>query len=414
MAEYNPTLPKQRDGVVWSGPDDEATKKTGLIHFAYIPSNAGPNRRVSVLVMLHGFGGNERQMWEYVSGLPQNLAIITPRAPNTAKGDGSGQFSWGTNQAPLVKFIQALPELYPVDPLKVYIAGFSEGAALGSKYALSHSHIAGLAMFSGRLGMQPADKVKFPVFIAHGRGDDQIPLEEAHKAREALTKAGAKVQAKDYGGRHYTTDQAKADFVSWMRSIHTSETKAALLDEWFRLETLKAIITSPSGTYHDPATGKFTSRPAGQGPAQRDWSKWGGKPGSKRGGGEATAPAPVSKGKVQGDSEIIKMVSKPSHPLHALYTDADEVTFTGPSKAHVFKGKLKDRGSYQFTALEGGGVKVQGNAAHNRQILNQEFESAAVGLQAINDHWGNGKRSFVVSGSPEWYRKYPETRRLRD
>ncbi|MCL4296145.1 MAG: dienelactone hydrolase family protein [Anaerolineae bacterium] len=263
MTDYNPTLPKQRDGVTWAGPDDEATKKSGLIHFAYVPPNAGPNRRVPVLLMLHGFGGNERQMWDYVSGLPQNLAIVSPRAPNTAKGEGTGRFSWGTNQAPLIKFVDALPDLYPVDPNRVYVAGFSEGAVLGSKYTLSHERIAGLAMFSGKLGMQPAGKVKTPVFIAHGKGDDTIPVSHAHEAREALGEAGAEVTAKDYGGKHYTTDQAKADFVSWVRSQLAGSTKAAILDELLRLEALKATITSPAGTYHDTATGKFASKPGG-------------------------------------------------------------------------------------------------------------------------------------------------------
>ncbi|MCL4296157.1 MAG: hypothetical protein KJ077_10535 [Anaerolineae bacterium] len=37
--------------------------------------------------------------------------------------------------------------------------------------------------------------------------------------------------------------------------------KAALLDEWLALESLRAVITTGAGTYHDSATGKFTSRP---------------------------------------------------------------------------------------------------------------------------------------------------------
>ncbi|MCL4296144.1 MAG: hypothetical protein KJ077_10470 [Anaerolineae bacterium] len=36
------------------------------------------------------------------------------------------------------------------------------------------------------------------------------------------------------------------------------EAKAAILDEWLSLEAIKAVITSPAGTYHDSATGRFT------------------------------------------------------------------------------------------------------------------------------------------------------------
>lgn len=44
----------------------------------------------------------------------------------------------------------------------------------------------------------------------------------------------------------------------------TTDLKAALLDEWLKLDALKATITSPAGTYHDTATGKFTGRPGGK------------------------------------------------------------------------------------------------------------------------------------------------------
>lgn len=55
----------------------------------------------------------------------------------------------------------------------------------------------------------------------------------------------------------------------------TTEIKAALLDEWFRLETLKATITSRAGTYHDTATGQFTHRPSGKAAPKRGMGRGG-------------------------------------------------------------------------------------------------------------------------------------------
>ena len=51
-------------------------------------------------------------------------------------------------------------------------------------------------------------------------------------------------------------------------------TKTEILDEWLKLEALKGVVTSSAGTYHDTATGRFTSKPGGAGEG-----------GSKGGGG---------------------------------------------------------------------------------------------------------------------------------
>lgn len=74
--------------------------------------------------------------------------------------------------------------------------------------------------------------------------------------------------------------------------ITVNEVKAALLDEWLKLDALKATITSPAGTYHDTATGKFTARPGGAGGGKGGGGKKGGGGGgtvnlSKSGGGAA-------------------------------------------------------------------------------------------------------------------------------
>ncbi|MCL4296146.1 MAG: hypothetical protein KJ077_10480 [Anaerolineae bacterium] len=59
-----------------------------------------------------------------------------------------------------------------------------------------------------------------------------------------------------------------------------AEVSSQILDEWLKLEALKAVVTSPAGTYHDTASGKFTSKPGGAA-----GGKGGGKAGAKGGGG---------------------------------------------------------------------------------------------------------------------------------
>lgn len=171
------------------------------------PKNSGP---FPVILLLHGWTGDEDAMWVFASRLPQNSIMIAPRGPYSTPLGGYG---WHVHKAKawpwvddLRPGVQALDELlnqanFPqADFTHLSLVGFSQGAAMAFTYALLHPHnvraAAGLSGFlpdgAGLLATgQPLLDV--PMFMAHGLQDDLVPISRARQAQRILQQAGAYV-----------------------------------------------------------------------------------------------------------------------------------------------------------------------------------------------------------------------------
>ncbi len=177
------------------------------------PAGEGP---FPVIGMLHGWTGDEDSMWVFAGRLPKNALLIAPRGLFPSQLGGYAGYAWHTQPSqqgrlwPRVEdfdpAVAALLELFsPVnfpqgDFSQLRLVGFSQGAALTFALGLQHpgrvQALAGLAGFlpegSAELAVgQPLlDK---PVFLAHGRRDELVPVEKARLAATILERAGATV-----------------------------------------------------------------------------------------------------------------------------------------------------------------------------------------------------------------------------
>ena len=96
-----------------------------------------------------------------------------------------------------------------LDPAKLDLAGFSQGAALTYTLALFHpERVAACAVLSGFLPagseVRIADHVLEGkrVFVAHGRQDELIPVEQARQAVASLEASGVNVTYCESDGGH--------------------------------------------------------------------------------------------------------------------------------------------------------------------------------------------------------------------
>ena len=197
-----------------------------LIHRIRLPKTSSPS---PAIVMVHGWLGDENAMWAFDRVLPLNAVVITPRGPFEAgegfgwtavRGDGD---TFDEGLSALSEFVMRLPEVYPVNASRIVLMGFSQGAAMC--YALTLASPTGAAATAALAGFLPdlarqwiipgrlSDK---PVFIAHGLNDTTVPIEEAVRAREALTLAGAKVSYHEYAIGHKLSAQGMRDLKVWL------------------------------------------------------------------------------------------------------------------------------------------------------------------------------------------------------
>jgi phospholipase/carboxylesterase len=173
-------------------------------------ASAAPAR---LLLLIHGWTGDENSMWVFVDNFPPNFWIISPRAPYVTEPTG---YSWrplraGTHERPafedlqpaiesLLAFVDAYSRENAVEASQFEAMGFSQGAAMLAGMALLHPdrtrRLGILAGFVpdgvGEVIQRQPLKGK-PVFVAHGTRDERVNIEIARASVRLLEEAGAQV-----------------------------------------------------------------------------------------------------------------------------------------------------------------------------------------------------------------------------
>jgi len=206
--------------------------KLGLSHVTRPPpgGSTGPQ---PCLLLLHGRGADELDLLGLADELDPRLFVVSARAP-LRMGPGYAWYhlqrigdpepaSFQASLAALSTFVADLPQAYPVDASKIFALGFSQGAMMAGSLLLTHpSVLAGTAMLSGYLPLNSGlavDEAQLrdrPVFVAHGTGDQVLPVAVGRQAREYLVRLGADVTYREYRIGHSIGPEELVELAAWL------------------------------------------------------------------------------------------------------------------------------------------------------------------------------------------------------
>jgi len=218
--------PNTTPQLVQSGPEYH---EAGLAYRYLMPDGPGP---YPTAVLLHGRKGDEDVMWIFRQVVPRPWLVVAPRAILVDPGGG---FSWQVQPRgewpalatfdpavdALDRFLSALPRLYNADPDRLYLMGFSQGAAVAYAAALRDPAITrGIAGLVGFVPRVPPETIAerlagLPVFMAVGIDDTTVPLDEAQRSAAVLRVAGADLVYREYPTEHKMTSAALDDLQAW-------------------------------------------------------------------------------------------------------------------------------------------------------------------------------------------------------
>ena len=192
-----------------------------------------------VLILLHGYGSNEQDLFSFASEMPENYFVISVRAPYDMQ---YGSYAWyainfdadenkfsDVNQAKISRdlvseFIDDLIAKYPIDENNITLVGFSQGSILSYSIALSYPEkVQRVAAMSGYLNpeMMTEDFLKnnlsnLKFFISHGTDDQVVPVDWGRKAKPFLDNLGANAVYHEYRMGHGISPQNFHDFKEWI------------------------------------------------------------------------------------------------------------------------------------------------------------------------------------------------------
>jgi phospholipase/carboxylesterase len=195
-----------------------------------------------LLLLLHGYGSNEEDLFSFSSELPEDAYVISARAPFDLAPYGYAWYAIHFDAAEnkfsdneqakesvhlIANFIDEITNKYAIAMEDITLIGFSQGAILSYATALTYpSKIKNIVALSGYFNSEILPKqidhsiVKHLNFFAsHGTLDQVIPVEWARKTENELAKFGLTITYKEYPIGHGVSPQNFHDFKNWLLHI---------------------------------------------------------------------------------------------------------------------------------------------------------------------------------------------------
>jgi len=192
-----------------------------------------------VLIMLHGYGSDENDLFSFANELPEELFIISAKAPYTIMPYGNAWYAinfdaekgkWSDNEQGknsrdlIAKFIDEVVAHYPVDKTNVSLLGFSQGAILSYATALTYPEkVKNIIALSGYINqdilpenLNETDFSHLDFYCSHGSVDQVIPVDWARQSAPFLKSLNIKHSYSEFPVGHGVAPQNFFEFKSWL------------------------------------------------------------------------------------------------------------------------------------------------------------------------------------------------------
>jgi phospholipase/carboxylesterase len=208
------------------------------LHYLVRPP-AVESTRPALLILLHGVGSNEEDLFGLSPYLDERLLILSTRAPLTL---ARGSYAWfhvqlggawpqinaaeaDSSRRAIIQFIGEAARVYGADAGRVFLMGFSQGAIMSQSVMLTQPELlAGVVAMSGRilpeikpLAASPERMRDFPILVQHGLYDQVLPIAHGRASREYLATLPVQLTYREYPMAHEVTDESLADAREWLK-----------------------------------------------------------------------------------------------------------------------------------------------------------------------------------------------------
>ncbi|TCK69231.1 phospholipase/carboxylesterase [Winogradskyella wandonensis] len=206
----------------------------------YIKRPSSLKSNAPLLLMCHGYGSDENDLFSFSQELPEELYIISLKAPYRLQPYGNAWYAinfdaeqgkWSDNeQAKLSRdliagFVDYAISTYPVNKDNVSLLGFSQGTILSYSVALTYPNkIKNVIALSGYINkdilpehINKEDLYHLDFYCSHGSVDQVIPVDWARQSKPFLDSLGIKNTYSEFPVGHGVAPQNFYEFKDWLR-----------------------------------------------------------------------------------------------------------------------------------------------------------------------------------------------------
>lgn len=201
-----------------------------MLHSVHSPAQKKSERK-PVLVLLHGRGADEHDLFGIKEMFPPEYEITSLRAPFEFDWGGFTWFEMFENGSVNETSFQqsraeAMDSLSLLKKENLILLGFSMGAIMSYALALTAPKLCkGIACLSGFAPKELQSRYKLRelqelrIFISHGINDPVIPIDMARETKEMLSHSNGIVSYHEYAMGHEINAECMKDVRLWLEQF---------------------------------------------------------------------------------------------------------------------------------------------------------------------------------------------------
>lgn len=192
-----------------------------------------------LLILMHGYGSDENDLFSFANELPEELFIISVKAPYTLQPYGNAWYAinfdaekgkWSDNEQAIesrdliAKFIDEATTAYPVNKNNVSLLGFSQGSILSYAVALTYPEkIKNIVALSGYINqdifpddINQKDYSNLDFYCSHGSVDQVISVQWARQTAPFLKGLNIAHKYSEFPVGHGVAPQNFYELKEWL------------------------------------------------------------------------------------------------------------------------------------------------------------------------------------------------------
>jgi phospholipase/carboxylesterase len=176
---------------------------------------AGP---VPLLLLLHGASQSGARLLSRISTAADQAGIVVVAPDSRGQTWDAIRSSFGTDVAFLNQVLEHVFARLPVDPARLAIGGFSDGASYALSLGLANGDLfPRVVAFSPGfiMGAPPHGRPRF--YLSHGTADQILPIDRCSRVIvPQLRSRGYDVTLREFDGRHEVPPEIATEGLRWM------------------------------------------------------------------------------------------------------------------------------------------------------------------------------------------------------
>ena len=200
-----------------------------------------------LLVLMHGVGSNEQDLFALSAQFPDRYYVLSLRAPHRM---GPGSFAWydfslepggarsideaqeAASRQLITQTIEAAAQQTGIPPERTVVGGFSQGGTMALSMLLTRPELLlGCIVWHGRLltevlPLQAAADAFHgrKLWVSHGVHDDVVPRSSAQAITHHFDKLPVSVTFREFSSAHEIRPSELAQTLAWLEGLSTTPT----------------------------------------------------------------------------------------------------------------------------------------------------------------------------------------------